>query len=101
MLKTTKGICRADGAATMAYEAGKEYFGSEDWEVRTLSGFVKRGVAHEIGGNAGPTETKRKRARDAKGKLRADDPSTPDVNEAWEEPTPPKKKRGRPPKVKK
>ena len=32
-------------------------------------------------------------------KVRADDPSTPDVNEAWEE-KPVKKKRGRPPKKK-
>ena len=28
---------------------------------------------------------KRKRARKADGKLKADDPSTPDVNEAWED----------------
>jgi len=28
---------------------------------------------------------KKKRARDEKGRLKADDPSTPDVNEAWEE----------------
>ena len=28
---------------------------------------------------------KRKRARNAKGQLKADDPSTPDVNEAWED----------------
>ena len=27
---------------------------------------------------------KKKRARDNKGRLNADDPSTPDVNEAWE-----------------
>jgi hypothetical protein len=38
-----------------------------------------------------------KRARDAKGKLKADDPSTPDVNEAWEGGKAPKK-RGRPKK---
>ena len=34
-----------------------------------------------------PTETKakpRKRARNADGTLKGDDPSTPDVNEAWE-----------------
>ena len=29
--------------------------------------------------------TPRKRARNAKGHLMADDPTTPDVNEAWEE----------------
>jgi len=38
-----------------------------------------------------------KRARDAKGKLKSDDPSTPDVNEAWEGGKAPKK-RGRPKK---
>ena len=39
------------------------------------------------------------RARNENGTLKADDPSTPDVNEAWEA-FPVKKKRGRPAKVK-
>ncbi len=39
------------------------------------------------------------RARNVDGTLKADDPSTPDVNEAWEE-KPVKKKRGRPAKKK-
>tara|TARA_R110000782_G_scaffold60846_3_gene125639 strand:- start:100 stop:288 length:189 start_codon:yes stop_codon:yes gene_type:complete len=39
------------------------------------------------------------RARNENGTLKADDPSTPDVNEAWEDSTV-KKKRGRPAKVK-
>ena len=43
--------------------------------------------------------TEKARARNADGTLKADDPSTPDVNEAWEE-KPVKKKRGRPPKKK-
>ena len=38
------------------------------------------------------------RARNENGTLRADDPSTPNVNEAWEEQ--PVKKRGRPTKKK-
>jgi len=42
---------------------------------------------------------KKVRARNKDGTLKADDPSTPDVNEAWEE-KPVKKKRGRPPKKK-
>jgi hypothetical protein len=42
-------------------------------------------------------EVKAKRARDAKGKLKADNPSTPNVNEAWEGGKAPKK-RGRPKK---
>ena len=41
-----------------------------------------------------------KRARTVKGRYKADDKSTPDVNEAWEDGTAPKK-RGRPPKYKK
>lgn len=39
------------------------------------------------------------RARNSDGTLKADDPSTPDVNEAWEE-KPVAKKRGRPAKKK-
>lgn len=31
------------------------------------------------------TTAKKKRARNADGTLKADDPSTPDVNEAWED----------------
>ena len=42
---------------------------------------------------------KKVRARNKDGTLKADDPSTPDVNEAWEE-KPVKKKRGRPSKKK-
>jgi len=41
---------------------------------------------------------KKVRARNSDGTLKADDPSTPDVNEAWEEK--PVKKRGRPKKKK-
>ena len=42
---------------------------------------------------------KKVRARNSDGTLKADDPSTPDVNEAWEE-NPVAKKRGRPKKKK-
>jgi len=41
-------------------------------------------------------KTKKVRARNSDGTLKGDDPSTPDVNEAWEEA--PVKKRGRPKK---
>ena len=46
-----------------------------------------------------PLKTTKVRARNSDGTLRADDPSTPDVNEAWEE-KPVAKKRGRPKKKK-
>ena len=39
--------------------------------------------------------TSKVRARNTDGTLKADDPSTPDVNEAWED-KPATKKRGRP-----
>ena len=42
------------------------------------------------------TNTEKVRARISDGTLKGDDPSTPDVNEAWEEV--PSKKRGRPKK---
>ena len=41
------------------------------------------------------------RARKADGKLKADDPSTPDVNEAWEGGKAPKKKKRKAPAKKK
>jgi hypothetical protein len=41
--------------------------------------FIENGFAEEV-----KTEDKPKRARNEKGQLVADDPSTPDVNEAWE-----------------
>jgi hypothetical protein len=46
-----------------------------------------------------PIKTAKVRARNEDGTLKADDPSTPDVNEAWTTKFV-KKKRGRPPKVK-
>tara|TARA_R100000951_G_scaffold35275_1_gene29854 strand:+ start:53 stop:241 length:189 start_codon:yes stop_codon:yes gene_type:complete len=45
------------------------------------------------------SETVKVRARNSDGTLKADDPSTPDVNEAWTD-KPVKKKRGRPAKNK-
>lgn len=41
--------------------------------------FIENGFAEEV-----ETADKPKRARNDKGQLVADDPSTPDVNEAWE-----------------
>ena len=41
--------------------------------------FIENGFAEEL-----KTTSKPKRARNNKGQLMADNPSTPDVNEAWE-----------------
>tara|TARA_B100001113_G_scaffold347693_1_gene340465 strand:+ start:538 stop:804 length:267 start_codon:yes stop_codon:yes gene_type:complete len=60
----------------------------DEIEVDAEEGAVllQAGFALEIGA------TKPKRARTATGKLKADDPTTPDVNEAWEGGVAPKKK---------
>ena len=73
------------------------------WKVSS-TGELYDGETHELAGStySGKTRTadsralewtnetpkkpaKKKRARDDKGRLKADDPSTPDVNEAWEQ----------------
>ena len=58
----------------------------DDVDAKAL---IEAGMAEEIG------TSKPKRARTAKGKLKADDPSTPDVNEAWEGGKAPKKKKAK------
>lgn len=83
MSKSQIGITREDGAETGTFEIGKEYKSQGKWQEEIFKSFVDMGVAIEIGGNASPTETKAVRARTASGKLKSDDPSTPDVNEAW------------------
>tara|TARA_B100000459_G_scaffold3044_2_gene2032 strand:- start:4260 stop:4517 length:258 start_codon:yes stop_codon:yes gene_type:complete len=63
----------------------------EEIEVDAEEGAIllQAGFALEIGAS------KPKRARTATGKLKADDPSTPDVNEAWEGGKAPKKKKAK------
>jgi len=63
----------------------------EEIEVDAEEGAIllQAGFALEIGA------TKPKRARTATGKLKADDPSTPNVNEAWEGGKAPKKKKAK------
>jgi hypothetical protein len=63
-----------------------------DVDDETGKALVEAGMAEQM------SASKPKRARTAKGKLKADDPSTPDVNEAWEGGKAPAKKRGRPKK---
>jgi hypothetical protein len=63
----------------------------EEIEVDAEEGAIllQAGFALELGAS------KPKRARTATGKLKADDPSTPDVNEAWEGGKAPKKKKAK------
>tara|TARA_B100001287_G_C22631194_1_gene505224 strand:- start:361 stop:627 length:267 start_codon:yes stop_codon:yes gene_type:complete len=70
------------------WAAGSPCAKGQEIEIDDAEGaiLVEAGMALEIGAS------KPKRARTAKGKLKADDPSTPDVNEAWEDGKGPAKK---------
>ena len=57
---------------------------------------VEELAARGLDPDGNPLKTAKVRARNSDGTLKADNPSTPDVNEAWEEV--PAKKRGRPKK---
>ena len=61
-----------------------------------MSSRFKPPSAEELARRGIGVKTEKVRARNSDGTLKADDPSTPDVNEAWEEQ--PAKKRGRPAK---
>ena len=63
-----------------------------------MSSRFKPPSAEELARRGIGVKTEKVRERNSDGTLKADDPSTPDVNEAWEEK--PVKKRGRPKKKK-
>lgn len=96
MTHSVIGEANEHGTAARKYMAGEELPLSKAWQKKLAKNMIQRGAAMEVQDNAAPKETKR--ARGADGKLMADDPSTPDVNEAWEGGKEPAKKRGRPKK---
>jgi hypothetical protein len=64
-------------------------------KVNTVVSKTKKATKPEVGSIRGPDvvqQEKPKRARNAKGKLVADNPATPEVNEAWAGGTAPEKK---------
>ena len=71
------------------YDGGTHELGGETWTGSTRTSESKRLIwSNEEPKKPEPKNKltpKKKRARDDKGRLKADDPSTPDVNEAWEE----------------
>ena len=62
------------------WAAGSPCAKGQEIEIDDAEGklLVEAGMALELGASSP------KRARNAKGHLKADDPSTPDINEAWE-----------------
>jgi len=95
MTKTMVGSANNMGSVSMKYEAGQEYMMTADWQKTIAQVFIDLGSAELIGEKiekkiVSPTETKRARNND--GTLKADDKSTPNVNEAWVGGKAPKKK---------
>ena len=94
MIRQAVGVANGLGSQTRTYYEGEELSNSEDWEKARNANFMERGLAEETK-VIKPNETKvstPKRARNADGTLIGDDPSTPDVNEAWEGGKAPSKK---------
>lgn len=82
------GVNNELGTETRLYTHNEEIDAKEEWQENLMNTFVANGWAIELKVDA-PKEVKR--ARNDKGQLLADDPSTPDVNEAWEGGEAPKK----------
>lgn len=94
MTRTTHATANNMGTIGMDYVEGQTYEMNELWQSNIAKVFINEGWAEEI---AGGKETKIdspkevKRARNTDGTLKADDPATEDVNEAWEGGKAPKK----------
>ena len=87
MAQTAAGSSNQYGSETRIYQAGEEIILDQPWKEALAKNFIASGLAREVK-VTGPTEIKakpKKRARNKDGTLKGDDPSTPDVNEAWED----------------
>ena len=86
-----------DGTEVKLYVADEIVDAQESWQEEAMDTFVNNGWAIEVKVDTPEdtvdveAEVKPKRARNKKGQLKGDDPSTPDVNEAWEGGKAPKK----------
>tara|TARA_A100001201_G_scaffold72836_1_gene66351 strand:- start:278 stop:610 length:333 start_codon:yes stop_codon:yes gene_type:complete len=81
-----------DGSDVRLYTADEVVEAKEKWQSEVMSTFVENGWAMEVKVEGNAEETGEPvRARNKKGQLVGDDPSTPDVNEAWEGGKAPKK----------
>ena len=93
MTHSAKGSANVYGSETRMYMAGEELKTSEPWQQQLANNFIAAGLARDTK-VVSPTETKEtapERARNADGTLIGDDPTTPDVNEAWKGGKSPKK----------
>ena len=91
MLNDALGATDETGRHTKVYKANEE-LPNDAFGQKLGAIFIQAGLAEEVK-VVEPTETKAtgKRARNDKGQLKADDPTTPNYNEAWEGGVAPKK----------
>ena len=97
MIRQAIGGANHMGSVTRTYDVGEELSNQHDWEKARNANFIAQGWAEETKVVSVP-ETKAEppqRARNDDGTLKGDDPSTLNVNEAWEGGVAPRK-RGRP-----
>ncbi len=87
-----------NGTDVRLYTADEIVKSEGKWQDEVMETFVENGWALEVKVDSAEeaveveAEVKEvKRARNSKGQLQGDDPSTPDVNEAWEGGKAPKK----------
>lgn len=92
-------IAEENSADMVLHKADSIVESAGKWQEEIMDTFVENGWAIEVKVDAvketvdveAEVKVKPKRARNKKGQLKADDPSTPDVNEAWEGGKAPKK----------
>jgi|TARA_R100001463_G_scaffold50599_1_gene100978 hypothetical protein len=91
--------CNEHGTEVKLYQVDEIVESEGTWQDDVMDKFIENGWAMEVKiDSANETveveaDVKEvKRARNDKGQLKADDPSTPNVNEAWEGGEAPKKK---------
>lgn len=86
-----------EGTEVKLYTHDEIVDAKESWQEETMNTFVENGWAIEVKVDSVEesveVEADIKRARNDKGQLIGDDPSTPDVNEAWEGGKAPAKKK--------
>lgn len=63
MIKPTPICITEDGSQTERFGIGEEIESKDAWMIARLKGLVSSGRAIEVGGNAAPTETKKRTIR--------------------------------------
>ena len=86
------GAANEQGTEVKLYEAESIIDASENWQDSLMQAFVANGWAMEVKVDSPEEKGEPVRAKNDDGTFKADDPTTPDVNEAWEGGEAPKKK---------